>query len=67
MTKGERLKATKCREVFPLSLFTIVHRQLPRFTVAPFGALYILFYCASTLFYIIINLSACPDTDKGDG
>ena len=29
-TKGERLKAAKCREVFPLSLFTIVHRQLPR-------------------------------------
>ena len=28
--KGEWLKEAKCREVFPLSLFTIVHRQLPR-------------------------------------
>ena len=30
VTKGEWLKEAKCREVFPLSLFTIVHRQLPR-------------------------------------
>ena len=33
----------------------------------PFYALNILFYCNSTLFYIILNLSACPDTAKGDG
>jgi len=26
--------------LFPLSLFAIAHRQLPRFTVEPFGALY---------------------------
>ena len=30
MTKGERLKAAKCRELFPLSLLAIAHRQLPR-------------------------------------
>ena len=33
----------------------------------PFDTLYILFHCISTLFYIILNLSACPDTAKGDG
>ena len=27
MTKGERLKAAKCRELFPLSLLAIAHRQ----------------------------------------
>ena len=32
-----------------------------------FLAIYKLFSCASTLFYIIINTSACPDTEKGDG
>ena len=36
--KGVRLKTAECRELFPLSLFAIAHRQLPRFTVAPFGA-----------------------------
>ena len=38
--KGERLKAAKCREVFPLSFANA--QQLPRFTVEPFGALYTL-------------------------
>ena len=28
-------------------------------------AKYSLFSCTSTLFYIIISLSACPDTEKG--
>ena len=27
VTKGERLKAAKCRELFPLSLLAIAHRQ----------------------------------------
>ena len=40
--KGERLKAAKCREVFPLSFANA--QQLPRFTVEPFGALYKLAY-----------------------
>ena len=31
----------------------------------PFDTLYMLFYCNSTLFYIILNLSACPDAKKG--
>ena len=31
----------------------------------PFDTLYMLFYCNSTLFYIILNLSACPDAEKG--
>jgi len=38
--KGEWLKEAKCREVFPLSLFTIVHRQLPRKRWSLLGALY---------------------------
>ena len=40
--KGERLKAAKCREVFPLSFANA--QQLPRFTVEPFGAPYKLTY-----------------------
>ncbi len=31
----------------------------------PFDTLYMLFYCNSTLFYIILNLSACPDVKRG--
>ena len=37
--KGEWLKEAKCREVFPLSLFTIVHRQLPRKRWSLLGAI----------------------------
>ena len=37
--KWEWLKEAKCREVFPLSLFTIVHRQLPRKRWSLLGAI----------------------------
>ena len=66
MTKGERLKAAKCRELSPLSL--AYGSTAPR-KGEPLGAFYQLFSCNSAPFsiIIIIDASACPDAVKGDG